>query len=206
MERVRAAELQHDQAGAELGGDNSTRSELIAAIEEIAPGPDNREVRRAIQDAARDLIKTAKLAGSSSPFDHVRMAFSEAAANPKRRKSIESLARGIVRNWATEGFPAIVAPEPPGRPKPRPDPEADRRAAVEKRRADARTEAEAEARKARWEALDEPAKDRIRAEFEAENPGLTDGVPMKFREFQKLHWCLERMDRTDPSPSAGGAP
>jgi hypothetical protein len=188
------AELGDDQVGSEAGGDDLGRAALVAKIEEIAPGPENREIRRALRDAARDLLKTAKLAGSSSPFDHVRMAFEKAVANPRRRDTPESLARGIMRNWAREGLPAIVAPKPPGLAKSRPDPEADRVAAVERRRSEARADAEARDRRERWELLPEPAKEAAWTEFERANPRPTARPLVSFWEVQRRDWCLLRMD------------
>jgi hypothetical protein len=187
----------------DAGAVDPARKALIAKVEEIVPGSDNREVRRAIYDAVPAMLKTANLAESSSPLDHVRMAIEKAARSPSRRDSIESFARGVVRNWVDEGFPAVVAPEPPGKPKPRPDPEADRLAAVERRRAEARAEAEARDRRERWESLPEPVKEAASAEFERANPRPADRTLAKLWEVQRRAWCLERMDQIAASIGGG---
>jgi hypothetical protein len=177
-----AAELRDDQA------DDPGRAALIAKIDEVAPGPDNREVRRALGDAARDMLKTARLAGSSSPFDHVRMAIEKAAASPKRRDTIESLARGILKNWAREGLPAVVAPEPPGRAKP--IVASDR--AAEYRAEAKRVAAEKAAVKARWDARPEAERAAIEARVRADNPVLAR-FPVAI-----LSLCLAAMDGGSP--------
>ena len=129
--------------------------------------------------------------GSRSPFDHVRMAIEKAAASSKRRDSIESFARGALKNWVREGFPAINAPSAPGLAKPHPNPEADRLAAVEKRRAEAQAEAAANALKARWEAIPQTTKERAFAEFERENPRPSDRGALSLWELLKRTWCRE---------------
>lgn len=178
------------------------RAALIAKVEELAPGPENREVRRAIYDAVPGLLKTAKLAGSATASDHVRMALEKASGSRKRRDTIESLARGIVKNWAEEGFPAVATPPPPARAKPPADIEADIRAAVERRQAEVREEAERRARQARWESLSGPERSEIVAEFERSEAGPAERVPARFREVQARDWWLARA----VGLAIGGAP
>ena len=166
-EAIPPAELVDDQAGAE----DPSRAALASRIRELTPGPENEEVRRALMDSARDLLKTARVGRSPSPFDHVCLAIEKAAGNPDRRDSIESLARGILKNWAREGWPAVNAPAPPGlaRRAATPDhPPVLEAYAVERRS----VEAADAAPKARWEALPAAEREAIRAEVAAENPGL----------------------------------
>jgi len=170
--------------------DEAPRDALVATIREIAPEGEAREV---LIDASHDLLKTARLAGSRSPFDHVRMAISKAASSTKRRDTIESLARGIMRNWAKESFPAIVAPAAPGLAQPRLDLEAERRIAVEKRRAAETANADHDALKARWESLPLAAKDSAHAEFERAEARPSDRVLVKLWELRRQEWCLKRL-------------
>jgi hypothetical protein len=179
--------------------DDASRQDLIASIEEVARG--EPEVRRALLDAVRDMLKTAKLAGSPSPYDHVRMAIAKADANPKRRGTIESLARGILRNWVDEGFPAIHAPEPPGKPKPRPDPAAEIKASVERRRAALAAEAEARALKARWDSLPGPEREAIESKVDREYPELAE-IPDGLRKVARRNQCLEILGRREPPPGS----
>jgi hypothetical protein len=180
---------------------DSDRAVLVARVEEITPGPGNAEVRRAICDALQWMLATARLGGSPSPADHVRIAIEKAAASPARRESIESYAKGTMRNWAREGFPAIVAPEPPGRPKPAPDPEADRRAAVERRNAALAAEARDRSARDRWEALPEPAREAFRAEFERTVPRPPAGPFRKLWEVQARQAWAWRAGGEEPGPS-----
>ena len=168
------------------------RAALDARIEAIAPGDENCEVRRALEDASHDMLKTAKLGGSSSPIDHVRMAIDKAATNPKRRDTIESLARGILRNWVKEGFPAVIAPDAPACRQPAPDLEALRGAAIEKRRADDQAEANELALKARWDSLPQATKDAKEAEFERADPQpSSDRVLIRVWTLRLRKTCLE---------------
>ena len=171
------------------------RLALIARVQEIAPGEARQGERQAILDAIPAMLKTAKLARSPSPspFDHVRMAIEKAASSPKRRDTIEGLARGILRNWVDEGFPAIVAAEPPGKPKPPPDTEAEARASAERRRAELAAEAgraaELAEKEARFEALTGPQREQVVARARAMAPGS---------RLSKL-LCYAAMDETPPA-------
>jgi hypothetical protein len=188
---VGSSSSSRDLEGELSESDAAARASLIASIDRIAPEAENPEVRRPLLYASRDMLKTAELAGSPSRFDHVRMAIEKAAESPKRRDTIESFARGVLNNWAREGFPAINAPVPPGRPKPPPDLDAERLAYVERRRADEAVEARKQAQRDRWDRLSEADKDALWAEFERENP-RNQGA-LKFWESHRRLWCLERM-------------
>jgi hypothetical protein len=177
--------------------EDPARLALIAKVEEIAPGKENRDVRRAILDAVPGLLKTARLAGSPSPFDHVRMAIEKAASNPKRRDTIEGLARGILRNWVDEGLPAIHAPEPPGKPKPPPDTAAEAEGARSRRRA----ELAAEALRDRWNKLpvDDPERRSIGAEVDRVHPELAEIKPDCARKAARHILCVELLGRREQS-------